>query len=179
MSRSVIEKTSRMTGLLFIVLSIGVMGVSAYVYQQASQMVTQTIVEVATIALKDTDLGTIKEGETKTYTKNEVANLGDAINIVTTEVQVYLYLVSNLDTQSSRYSTYDISVKFNTIPGGSSHFTGDIACVLSIGSPVYGPIDLDVAGSWSFDFELTTTTKSVDLDTVTTVIITVLAESPT
>ena len=178
MSRRVIEKTSRMTGLLFIVLSLGVVGVSAYVYQQASQMVTQTIVEIATIALKDSDLGTIKEGETKTYTKNEVANLGNAIGIATTEGHVYLYLVSNINTQSSRYSTYDISVKFSAVPGGSNYSVGDAACVLSIGSPVYGPLDLDVAGSWSFDFDLTTTAKSVDSDTVTTVIITVLAESP-
>jgi len=52
-----LKKTSRMTGMLLILLSIFVMGVSAFVYQQATMSVTQTIKEVATITLLDSDLG--------------------------------------------------------------------------------------------------------------------------
>ena len=178
MGRRAVKRASRLTGLAFVVLSLCVAGVSAYVYQQASQTITQTIVEVATISLKSTDLGNIKEGQTKTYTKNEVASLGDAIGIATSEGHVYLYLVSNLDSQSGRYSTYDIVVRFANVPGSSNHSIGEPSCTLSLGNPVYGPIDLDVAGSWSFDLELATTADSVNSDTVTTVIITVLAESP-
>lgn len=178
MERRTVKRASRMTGLAFVVLSLCVAGVSAFVYQQASQTITQTIVEVATISLKSTDLGNIKEGQTKTYTKNEVPSLADAIGIVTTESHVYIYLVSNLDSQSSRYSTYDIIVRLSNAPGASNHSIGEPSCTLSLGNPVYGPIDLDVAGSWSFDLELTTTADSVNSDTVTTVIITLLAESP-
>jgi len=167
----------RLVGVLFIVLSFSIVTVSAFVYQQATQTVTQTIVEVATINLKNSDLGSIDEGDTQTYTKNDVGNLGDAITITTTKNHVYLHLDSNLDSLDTYYNTYNIVVKFNTVPQGSTHSTGETACTLSISAPDYSAIDLDVSGTWTFDFEVTTNPKSVDSDTDTTVSITVLAES--
>lgn len=169
-------KKNRMTCILLIILSISIIGTSAYVYEQASQTVTQTIKEVATITLLNSDLGDLMEGETKTYTKDEVGTLGDAITITTKETNVYLHLDSDLDALSD-YSTYELEVKFSTVPGGSSHSVGDLACTLSLASPDYSSIDLDVAGTWKFDLEVKTTADSVDDDTPTTVTIIVKAES--
>jgi len=62
------EKKS-LIGTLFLLLSISIPVVSAFVYESAQQTVTQTVVEVATITLQNAALGDIDEGETKTYTK--------------------------------------------------------------------------------------------------------------
>ena len=167
----------QLVGMLFILLSFSIVTVSAFVYQQATQTVTQNIVEVATINLKNSDLGDIDEGDTKTYTKNEVSNLGDAISITTTKSGVYLHLNSDLDDLDTYYNTYNIVVKFDTVPAGSGHSSGDTACTLTLSSPDYSSINLDVSGTWTFDFEITTNPKSVDSDTETTVTIVVLAES--
>ena len=78
------RKEKRVLGLALIVLSFTVMGVSAYVYQQATMTLSQTIVEIASITVKNSDLGSINEGETKTITQATVADLGDAISITTT-----------------------------------------------------------------------------------------------
>jgi len=171
------SKLRRVVGVLFILLSLSILTASAFVYQQANQDVDQNIVEVATITLKSSDLGNIDEGDTKTYTKNEVANLGNAISITTTKANVYLHLDSDLNTLDTYYNTYNIVVKFATVPGGSSHSPGDLACTLSLSSPDYSSITLDVSGSWTFDFEITTNPKSVNSNTATTVTIIVKAES--
>ncbi|MDH5440685.1 MAG: hypothetical protein OEZ48_02335 [Candidatus Bathyarchaeota archaeon] len=165
-----------LVGVLFLTLSFSIVAVSAFVYEQASQTVTQTIVNVATITLQDSALGSIDEGETKTYTNVTVASLGDAISITTTKA-VYLHLSSDVDILSSDYTMYDIVVKFDTVPGGSSHTSGQTACTLTLASPSYSSINLDVAGSWTFNFEITTTASSVSSDQPTTVTITVSAES--
>lgn len=169
-------KKLRMMGVLLLVLSFGVVGVSAYVYQQSQMIATQTIKEIATITLQNSVLGNINEGETKVYTKNEVATLGNAIELTTTAANVYLYLNSDLDSQSN-YSTYSITVKFSTVPGGSAHSVGNTACTMTKVAPDPAGVDLDVAGTWMFDFEVTTTANSVNSDTPTTVTIIVTAES--
>ncbi len=166
----------KMKGLFLLVLSLSVVGVSAYVYQQANQSVTHTVLEIATITLKDPALGNIREGNTVTYTKAEVSNLGDAITLTTTTNDVNLHLDSNLDDQSTTYSQYDIVVKYATVPGGS-HSVGETAVTLTIASPTSDSILLDSAGTWTFDFEITTHANSVDDDTPTSVDIIVTAES--
>jgi len=164
-------------GALFIVLSFLIVSVSAFVYETGEQTVTQTVKQIATLTLKNSALGNIEEGETKSYTKATVANLGDAISVATTKADVYLHLDSDVDSLTTEYTTYNIVVKFDTVPGGSSHLSGDIACTLSLASPDYSSIDLDASGSWTFDFEITTTAKSVNSNQPTTVTITVTAES--
>lgn len=174
------EKKS-LIGVLFLLLSISIPVVSAFVYESAQQTVDQTVVEVATITLKDPALGNIDEGETKTYTKVggggdvELATLGDAISITTQKASVYLHLDSDLNDLTD-YSTYEIVVKFSTVEG-STYTVGQTACTLNLTSPDYSSIDLDVAGTWKFDFELTTTASSVNANSPTTVTIVVTAES--
>ncbi len=164
-------------GILLIILSFSIVTVSAFVYESAQQTVTQTIVEVATITLQNSALGNIDEGDTTTYTKTGVATLGDAISITTTKASVYLHLDSDLESLTD-YSTYNIVVKFSQVVG-STYSVGDTASTLTLASPDTGvsPIDLDAAGTWKFDFEITTTPSSVDADTPTTVTIDVTAES--
>jgi len=164
-----------MAGLLLILISLSVVGVSAFVYQQASLTITQTIKEVATITLKNSDLGDLKEGESKAYTKAGVPNLGDAISITTTEANVYLHLDSDLDSLTT-HASYSITVKFSAVVG-TTYSVGDTACTLTIASPDYSSMDLDAAGTWKFDFEITTTTGSVDSDVPSTATVIVLAES--
>jgi hypothetical protein len=152
-----------------------VTGVSAYVYQQATMTVSQNIVEIATLTLQNSDLGDINEGETKVLTSAEVANLGSAITITTTTAPVYLHFDSDVDSLSGSYTNYDINVIYETVPpGGSGSGT---ACVLSLASPDYSSITLDASGTWVFDLSVETTADSVDVDTPTSVSITVGAES--
>ena len=132
------KKGIRFSGLLLIMLSITIVGVSAYVFEQASQTVTQTIVDIATITLKNSALGNLNEGETQTYTQATVANLGDTISLTTTTANIYLHLNSDLDSVSG-YSTYNIVVKFSQVVG-ATYSVGDTACTLSIGSPDYSSI---------------------------------------
>ncbi len=172
-----IKKSSRLSGILLLIFSLFVIGVSAYVYEQATMSVSQTIIEIASITVTNSDLGSINEGETKTLTKTEVANLGDAISMTTTTANVYLHLDSDIDSQSGSYTTYNIVVKYATVPGGSSASSGSTACTLSIASPDYSSITLDVAGDWTFDLEVTNTADSVSTDTPTSVSIIVSAES--
>jgi len=172
------KKTKKtLIGLMFLLISFTIASVSAFVYEQAQQTITQTIQEIANITLLNSALGNIEEGETKSYTKVEVASLGDAISVVTTKANVYLHLDSDVNLLSSYYSAYSIVVKYDTVPGGSSHTSGNTACTLTLASPDFSSIDLDVAGSWTFDFEITTTADSVSADQLTTVTIIVSAES--
>lgn len=170
-----LKRTSRLSGLLLILISLSIVGVSAYIYQEATQTITQTILEVATITLKNSDLGNLKEGETASYTKATVPNLGDAISITTQEASVYLHLNSDLDALTT-HASYSIFVKFSTVVG-ATYSVGDTACTLTMGSPDHSSIDLDAAGTWAFDFEIATTVGSVGADVPTTVTVIVTAES--
>jgi hypothetical protein len=171
------NKKSMSVGILFLMLSMGIIGVSAYVYQSATQTVTQTIKEIATLALNNAALGNINEGQTLTYTKTEIPALGSIVSVTTTTANVNLHFSSDLASQSTRYSTYSIAVKLLTKPGGSTLTVGNTYATMSIGSPTPSGFALDVAGTYVFDFEITTTTTSVNSDTATTVTITVTAES--
>ena len=167
----------KFAGLAFVLLSIAIMSVTAFVYEQQQQTIQQTIINVATITLKNSALGTIEEGETKSYTKLDVAELGAAISITTGKANVFLHLNSDINNLGLNYQTYTLTVKYITVPVGSSHNVGDIAATLTIAAPGPTSITLDVAGSWAFDFELTTTALQVNADTPTTATITVTAES--
>ena len=164
-------------GIAFILLALLIVSASAFVYDVAQQTVGQTIINVATITLKNSDLGNIEEGETISYTKAEVANLGEAISITTAKANVYLYLNSDIDSLSTYYTTYTVTVKFITVPGGSAHSVGDTAATMTLAAPDPSSITLDVAGSWAFDFELTTTANAVSSDQGTTATIDVTAEN--
>ncbi len=168
-----IKKASKLSGIVFLIFSLMVAGVSAYVYQQATMTVTQNIVEVATFTLKNSALGDINEGETIIYSSTEIPNLGAAITITTTTQPVYLHFDSDIDALIGSYSAYDINVIYDTVPGTGS----GTACVLSLSSPDYSSITLDAVGTWIFDLSVETTADSVDEDTPTTVSIIVGAES--
>ena len=170
-----LKKGSKISGILILLFGLMVAGVSAYVYQEATLTLTQNIVEVATFTLKNSALGDINEGETIIYTSAEIANLGAAVTITTTTQPVYLHFDSDLDALSGSYSSYDINVIHDTVPGGGSG--SGTACVLSTGSPDYSSVTLDAVGTWIFDFSVETTADSVDADTPTTVTIIVGAES--
>ena len=171
----------RLVGIGLILLSILIVSASAFVYETATHTVTQTIKQIATLTLQNSALGNIEEGETKSYTKSDVSSLGNIVTVAITKDNVYLHFNSDLDSNSSLstyYTTYTITVKYWTVPpGGSSHSQGQTACTMSLGSSDPGAVTLDKAGTWTFDFEISTTAKSVSSDTGTTVTIVVTAES--
>jgi hypothetical protein len=171
-----IKKGSKYSGLLFLIFGLMVAGVSAYVYQQATLTVTQTIVEVATITVDSSTLGNINEGETKSYNKTTVASLGDAVTVNIQSQPVYLHFDSDIDSLSGSYGTYNITVKFIEVQG-ATYSVGDIAANMTLASPDPASVTLDATGLWRFDFEITTTANSVNADTPTTVTIVVSAES--
>ena len=162
-------------GILLVILSFSIAGVSAFVYESAQQTATQTVQEIVTITLQNSALGNIEEGATQAYTKSEVAELGNAISLTTTKANVYLHLDSDLNDLTD-YSTYTITVKFSQVVG-STYSIGDTAFTMTLASPDPTVIDLDVAGEWKFDFEITTTANSVNGNTDNTVTITVSGES--
>ncbi len=168
-------------GTLLILASLLIVSVSALVYEQASNTVTQTIVDVATITLDQGTLGNLEEGQTILYTASNTSSLDDIIGLTTSKANVYLHFDTDLDGQSSNYATYQIVVKVgDTVPGGSSNSTGDTTATLTVASPdTTSGVALDAAGGWTFDFEITTTANSVSSDQPTTVNITVSAESTT
>ena len=171
------NRSKLVTGLLFLILASTIIGASAYVYQSATQTVTQTIKEVASLTLQNSALGNINEGETKTITKTTVATLGSATSVTTTTASVYLHFSSDLASQSASYSTYDIVVKLASKPAGSTLTVGNTYATMSIATPTPAGFALDAAGTYVFDYEVTGTAKSVNSDTPTTVTITVTAES--
>ena len=171
-----IKKGSKLSGILLLVFSLMVAGVSAYVYQQATMTVTQTIVEVASITVQNSALGNINEGETKSYTKGDVASLGEAFTIDIQSQPVYLHFDSDIDSLSGSHDTYTITVKFIQVQG-STFSVGETAVTMTIGSPDPAAVTLDATGLWKFDFEITTKAKSVNSDTPTTATIIVSAQS--
>lgn len=141
------------------------------------QSVGQTVKEAATFTLQSPALGDIFEGETKSYTKAEVSELGNAIAVSTAKDSVYVYFTSNIEALAAYYSDYSVAVKFSAVPEGSMHIVGDTAYVFVLGAPDSRSVNLDVAGSYAFDFEIMMTAKSVDSDQVTSLSITLTAES--
>ena len=174
---------SKTLGLCLVILSFSIVSVSAFIYESAQQTVTQTVQVVPTLTLQNSALGNLEEGETKTYTRTggvgdvELAELGDAVSITSTKANVYLHFDSDLDLLTD-HAVYTITVKFSQVQG-STYSVGDTVCTLSLASPDYSSVDLDVAGVWKFDYKITTAVSSVDADILTTVTITVTAESTT
>ena len=161
---------------MLILLSFAILLVTAFVYEQQSNTVTQTITEIATITLDQGALGDIEEGETILYTPTNTSAIDQILDVTTGKANVYLHFDTDLDTQSSNYDTYQIEVIVDTAPGGSG-LSGTVA-TLTIASPDTSTgITLDVAGAYVFDFQVTTTAQQVSSDTPTTVNITVSAES--
>ena len=167
----------KLIGILLILLGFSITAVSSYVYEQAQHQVTQTIQNIATLTVQNSALGNIEEGQTLYYTPSTQPDLDNVISITTTKAYVYIHLDSDLNSLSSYYGTYNIVIKFDSVPVGSGHSQGDTACTLSLVSPDFSSIDLDVTGSWTFDFEITTTANSVSSNIGTTVTIIVSAES--
>lgn len=167
----------RLVGILLIMLSLAIVSVTGFVYETAQHSVTQTVKQIATLTLQNSALGNIEEGETKSYTKIDVATLGNIVNVTTTKDNVYLKFNSDLDSLTTYYTTYTITVKFAAVGVGSSKSVGDVACTMTLGAPDPSAVTLDVDGDWRFDFEITTTAKSVSADQATTVTIVVTAES--
>jgi hypothetical protein len=166
----------RIAGLTLVLLSFVIVLVSAFVYEQQSNTVTQTITEIASITLDQAALGDIEEGETILYTPTNTSAIDQILDVTTGKDGVYLYFETDLDSQSSNYDTYQIEVIVDTAPGGSG-VSGTIE-TLTIGSPNSASgIALDLEGDWVFDFQVTTTAQLVDSDTPTTVNIDVFAQS--
>ena len=150
---------------------------SAYVYETGQIEMSQTVKNIATLTVGNNNLGYIEEGQTATITKTENASLGGIVSVTTTKDNVYLYFSSDIAALTTYYTTYQITVKYSAVGSGSSHTVGDIACTMTIASPTPSSITLDKLGTYTFDFELTMTAKSVSADQPTTAIITVTAES--
>jgi hypothetical protein len=140
--------------------------------------VTQTITNIATLTVSNSALGDIEEGQTITYTKAATTSLGNIVSLTTTKDGVYLnFTLSDTAVLTTYYSTYQIVVKFAAIGTGSTHAIGDVACTATLGAPNPASVTLDKVGTWSFDFEVTTTAKSVSADQATTATVTVTAQN--
>lgn len=167
----------KIAGIAFVLLSIAIMSVSAYVYESGQQTVSSTVINIVTLNLKNSALGNVEEGQTFSYDKNNMTNFGAAISLTTAKPLVYLHLDSDIQNLNASYATYTLTVRYITVPGGSARSVGGTAATLTILAPDPAPISLDLAGSWAFDFELTATAKSVTLDQTATATIVVTAES--
>ena len=161
------KRTLLITGSLLIFVSMLIFSVSAFVFEQPSN--------TKTIKLNQGNLGNILEGQTLNYTPNNTPSLNDIIFVTTTQADVYLHFDTNLDVQSNNYATYQIIIKAgDTIPFGSDYCIGDIVATLTLENPdATSKVALDAAGEWTFDFEITTTAKSVNSNQTTTVSITI------
>ena len=150
--------------------------VSAFVYDQASQTTTQTVVNVASISLGNAALGNINEGETILYTPANTSALDNILDITTAATNVYLYFDSDLEGQTTNYDTYQIEVIVSSAPGGSS-LSGTIATLTMAAPDTATGITLDVIGNYVLDFQVTTTAQAVSSNQDTTVNITVTIEN--
>lgn len=171
------QMKKKIAGIAFVVLSMVIMSVSAFVYEQAQQTIGQTIINVATITLKNSVLGNLDEGDSASYTKANVTELGAAISMTTVK-PVYLHLNSDIGALATYYTTYTLTVRCFSSPGGSIT-TGAVVATLTLGAPNSGSILLDTAGPYVFDFELQTTAGFISgvPSQATTATITVTAES--
>ena len=172
----IIKKKYKIAALLLCFMSIA--AVSAYVYETGQVQVTQTIINIATLTVSNSALGDIEEGQTITYTKAATTSLGNIVSLTTTKDGVYLnFTLSDISVLTTYYSTYQIVVKFAAIGTGSTHVIGDVACTVTLGAPNPASVTLDKVGTWSFDFEVTTTAKSVSADQPTIATVTVTAQN--
>lgn len=172
----IINKKYKIAALLLCFMSIA--AVSAYVYEMGQVQVTQTIINIATLTVSNSALGDIEEGQTITYTKAATTSLGDIVSLTTTKDGVYLnFTLSDTSVLTTYYSTYQIVIKFAAIGTGSTHVIGDVACTVTLGAPNPASVTLDKVGTWSFDFEVTTTAKSVSADQPTIATVTVTAQN--
>jgi len=172
----IIKKKYKIAALLLCFMSIA--AVSAYVYETGQVQVTQTITNIATLTVSNSALGDIEEGQTITYTKADTTTLGNIVSLTTTKDGVYLnFTLSDTSVLTTYYSTYQIVVKFAAIGTGSTHVIGDVACTVTLGAPNPASVTLDKVGTWSFDFEVTTTAKSVSADQPTIATVTVTAQN--
>ena len=163
--------------IAFSVVMIVVAVASAYVYETGQIEATQTVKNIATLTVGNNNLGYIEEGQTAIITKIENASLGGIVSVTTTKDDVYLYFSSDIDALATYYSGYQITVKYAAVGAGSTHTVGSEACTMTIASPTPSSITLDKLGTYTFDFELTMTAKSVSADQATTATITVSAQS--
>lgn len=157
-------------------MSLMILVVSAFVYDQASQTTTQTVVNVASISLGNAALGNINEGETILYTPANTSALDNILDITTAATNVYLYFDSDLEGQTTNYDTYQIEVIVSSAPGGSS-LSGTIATLTMAAPDTATGITLDVIGNYVLDFQVTTTAQAVSSNQDTTVNITVTIEN--
>ena len=159
------------TGTLLIFVSLLIVSVSAFIIEKPSNPII--------IKLNQGILGNITEGQTLHYTPNNTSALDDVIHLTTSKTNTILFFDTDLDAQSCNYATYQIFVKVSdNLPTGSNFSTGDTIATLTLTNPdTSSGIGLDVAGDWTFDFEITTTSNSGSSDQVAIVNITVSAES--
>jgi hypothetical protein len=172
-----ILKANRKMALIALSIFVLIAAVAAYVYETAQHQTTQTIKEIANIQIGNAALGNIEEGQTIAYTKVGTPILGQILNVTTTKDNVYLHFASDIAVLTTYYTTFQIVVKFAAVGSGSTHSVGDVACTMTIASPNPSEVTLDKLGTWSFDFEITTTAKSVTADQSSTATVTVTAES--
>jgi hypothetical protein len=173
----VIKLRKSYVGILLIMLSLVIVSVTGFVYETAQHSVTQTVKQIATLTLQNSALGNIEEGQTISYTNATVSTLGNIVNVTTTKDNVYLHFNSNVDSLSTYYTTYTMTVKYAAVPVGSTKVVGNAACTMTLLAPDPATVTLDKTGDWRFDFEITTTATSVSADQATTVTIVVTAES--
>ena len=161
----------RFIGFMLVLFCMLIFSVSAFNTEQSSNPVT--------IELNQGILGNIIEGQTLHYTPNNTSSLDDILQITTTQTNVHLFFDTDLNAQSGNYAIYKIVVKVgDTIPVGSEFSKGYIISTLTLGVPDNASgVALDAAGAWTFDFGITTTTKSVSSNQTSTVRIKVSAES--
>jgi hypothetical protein len=165
----------RIIGISLLLLSLSIAAVSAYVYESADTTITQTVKNIATLTVQNSALGNIEEGQTIGYAKGNMSSLGNMLNLTTTKTGVVLHFNSDLDLLNTYYSTYTITVKYAVAISG--HTVGETAATMTLASPDPTGVTLGTAGDYRFDFEITTTAKSVSSDQATSVTIVVTAES--
>jgi hypothetical protein len=117
-------------------------------------------------------LGDIEEGETILYTPTNTSELDQILDVTTGKANVYLHFETNLDSVSN-YDDFTIEVLVDTQPGTS---LSDPVAVLIMASPDTS-LQLDTAGDYIFDFQITTTAHQVSSNSTTAVNITVSAQS--
>ena len=69
------NKRKLIAGLSLLIMSLLVVGVSAYIYETGNIAVTQTVQNIATLTVQNSALGDIEEGQNIDYTKATVASL--------------------------------------------------------------------------------------------------------
>jgi hypothetical protein len=149
-------------------------------YEQQQSVITQNIKNVADITTKNPSLPNLEEGQSATYTKTTVTDLGDAADVTTYKSNVILaFSSSDISALTTKYSQYEIVIKYAVVPVGSTSTVGDVAATITMASPNPSSVTLDLAGNWQFDYEISVTAlPGISADTSSTATVTVTA-SPT